>query len=867
MSNKDIKFASCSCSITPGAFSINEIDLNCPAVWRLISSGHTVGVFQLEKKLGQDWSKKVKPDSIEELAALVSLLRPGPLEAGLSQDYVDVKFGRKKATYLHPALKPILESTKGQMVYQEQALRIATDIAGFSPEMADELRKAIGKKKPELMAKIKHKFVEGAQKHSSIAMGIAEEIFGWIEKCQRYSFNKCFSGDTVIQKLCNNQHDRTFTIREMYEIMHRNTLSGKELITGLRSNWIKQNHYGYGLSVFQDGLVRKNIIRNIKPSGKQQLYLITLENGYQIKTTIKHKFPTSKGEMELKDIVVGDKLYVSKREKWQSKSPTENRRISKAYQSSKLIEFKKRAYRCCWECGNMNNLEVHHINKNYNNNEWDNLRLLCISCHKNVHKNDTKYKPGDKGWKTELIRIATIDEDNIEDTWDVTMDDPYHNLVVNDGIIACNSHAVSYSMISYATAWLKCHFPHEFFTSYLTYSQYKGDPKEEIYKLVQDARFFGINIFPPDIRRGNIHFKMTEEPQKGVAFGLAHVRGVGTSAIEKIVTAASETSGEGSLETWCNFLSSVPDFHRNVGIALIKSGACDCYGMERSEMVRELEVILGTTVIDSTGKKVDVKGLTNKEKIYFFNQLEQKAMNTREILLQMAQPTGNKTKKICQMTKTELVIAAKGYLDQADIAFDGIVDGESKFVYTSTQEKKSWLETIGSRTKKKIEELMLENGYKDIAVKPPCSSDARRKTVGKKAVILENPITDTNTASATAEKHFLGIALSCSQADDADDTLATHTCLEVATSPNGESIIVCAIIDSVKHTKTKRGSNPGQPMCFLTMSDSTYSIDHAVVFPDTFDRLKAFCKDDLICLVYGQKKNGSFIIRDIQKLM
>lgn len=614
-----IEFTNCKCKVEKGKFNINNIPLNCSAVWRLLSSGHTVGIFQLEKNLGQDWAEKVRPESIEELAALTALLRPGPLESQMTQDYVDIKFERKKYAYLHPLLKPILESTYSCLVYQEQAIRIATDLAGLSPESADDLRKAIGKKLPELMAKIKSKFVEGCQGHSKIGRGVAEEIFGWIEKSQRYSFNL--------------------------------------------------------------------------------------------------------------------------------------------------------------------------------------------------------------------------------------------------------SHAISYGMIAYQTSWLKCHFPQEFFTSYLTYSQYKSDPKEEIYKLVQDARLFGIDIFPPDIRRGNIHFKMTTEPQKGVAFGLAHIRGVGASAIKKIITVAQTTPGTDPLKTWSSFLSAVPDFHRNVGIALIKSGACDCYNMERSEMVRELEVILGTTIRDITGKRVEVKGLTTKEKIYFFNQLQEGEMTTVEILLQMSQPSGNKTKKLGQMTKPELIEAAIEYLDQADTAFDGIMDGDSKFIYTSSDEKEAWLKNIKSRTKKAIETLMIQNGYKDTVVKPPCSSDARRKRVEAKAALLEKPLKDTNKAIATAEKHFLGIALSCSPADDADDTLATHTCLEIAKAPNKEAIIVCAIIDNVRHTKTKRGRNPGQPMCFLVLSDSTYAIDHTVVFPDAFGRLKAFCKEDLICLIYGEKRNGSFIIRDIQKLI
>lgn len=862
-----IEFTNCKCSVEKGKFNINHIPLDCPAVWRLISSGHTVGVFQLEKNLGQDWAKKVRPDSIEELAALTALIRPGPMESHMTQDYVDIKFGRKKNSYIHSALEPILSPTFGCLVYQEQALKIATDLAGFSPENADGLRKAIGKKDAKLMTTLRDKFVEGCQNHSKIDLEIANEIFGWIEKCQRYSFNKCLSGDTVIQKLSNNQNNRIFTIRETYEIMHHNTVNGIKLTTGLKSNWVKQNHYGYGLSMGDDCLVRRNIIRDIQPSGKQQLYLITLENGYQIRVTMEHKFPTGRGELKLSDIRVGDSLYISNREKYKGKSNEENRKISKAYRSTELNEFKKLMYHCCFECGTGINLEVHHKDKDYTNNNFDNLVFLCISCHKDIHREDIKNKPGEKGWDTQLMPIIAINEDSIEDTWDVTMDDPHHNFVVNDGIVTCNSHAVSYAMISYATSWLKCHFPHEFFTSYLTYSQYKGDPKEEIYKLVQDARLFGVDILPPDVRRGNIHFRMIEESQKGVAFGLAHIRGVGASAIQKIITASSESPEGGSMKTWGDFLSSVPSFHRNVGIALIKSGACDCYLMERSEMVRELEVVLGTVVRDATGKRVEIKGLTNKEKIYFFNQLKQGVMITKEILLEMAQPSGNKTKTMGQMTKKELVAAAIVYLDQADTAFDGIIDEGAKFIYTSSNEKETWFENIGSRTKKKIEELMVENGYKDIVVKPPCSSDARRKTVASKATMLDEPLEDTNVATATAEKHFLGIALSCSQADDADDTLATHTCLEVAKAYNNEAIVVCAIVDSVKHTKTKRGRNPGQPMCFLTISDSTYSIDHAVVFPDAFGRLKAFCKEDLICLIYGEKKAGSFIIRDIQRLM
>jgi len=115
------------------------------------------------------------------------------------------------------------------------------------------------------------------------------------------------------------------------------------------------------------------------------------------------------------------------------------------------------------------------------------------------------------------------------------------------------SHAASYAKIGYQTAWMKCHFPPEFFTSWLTHSHYKSDPKEEIYKLVQDARLFNVPILSPDIRLCNVHFKMLEKPEKSIGFGLAHIRSVGQSAIKKLVESAS-----GSLNTWRKFLSRSP---------------------------------------------------------------------------------------------------------------------------------------------------------------------------------------------------------------------------------------------------------------------------------------------------------------------
>lgn len=198
---KNIRFANCGCSFeTIGDsidFNINieDIDLNCKSTWKLIGDGNTKGCFQLESRLGQSMAKKLKPENIEQLAALISIMRPGCLEAfrdnkSVSNHYIDKKNLIESIDYFHPSLETILKSTYGEMIYQEQAMQICQAVADFDLQEADMLRKAIGKKKPEEMAKIKSLFLAKAKTKNLMSESEIESVFGWIEKSQRYSFNK-----------------------------------------------------------------------------------------------------------------------------------------------------------------------------------------------------------------------------------------------------------------------------------------------------------------------------------------------------------------------------------------------------------------------------------------------------------------------------------------------------------------------------------------------------------------------------------------------------------------------------------------------------------------------------------------------------
>jgi len=166
---------------------INNLPLDDKLTYELLSRAETTGVFQLESDGMKRYLKELKPTQFEDIIAMVALYRPGPIE--LIPDYIAGKHGRKKVTYLHPKLEPILADTYGIAVYQEQVLQIAREIAGFSLGEADILRKAVGKKIKKLLMEQEMKFISGAVKNG-VSRAIATKIFRFIEPFAEYGFNR-----------------------------------------------------------------------------------------------------------------------------------------------------------------------------------------------------------------------------------------------------------------------------------------------------------------------------------------------------------------------------------------------------------------------------------------------------------------------------------------------------------------------------------------------------------------------------------------------------------------------------------------------------------------------------------------------------
>jgi len=174
---------------------LHTIPTDDPAIYELLSSGEVTGVFQVEGAGMRRVLKAMQPRRFEDIMAVISLYRPGPME--YIDDFIDRMHGRKEVKYRHPALKPILEETYGIIVYQESIIRLASELAGYTPGDADTIRKAVGKKKKEELLKHREKFVAGAVERG-IPEEIAHGIFDDIEYFARYGFNRSHASDYAV---------------------------------------------------------------------------------------------------------------------------------------------------------------------------------------------------------------------------------------------------------------------------------------------------------------------------------------------------------------------------------------------------------------------------------------------------------------------------------------------------------------------------------------------------------------------------------------------------------------------------------------------------------------------------------------------
>jgi DNA polymerase-3 subunit alpha len=176
--------------------NLNNIPTDDPTIYDLLSRGDVIGIFQVEGQGMRRVLMKMQPEKFDHVIATISLFRPGPME--YIDDYIDRMHGLRPVEYRHPSLEPILDETYGIIVYQEQIIRLLTDIAGYTPGDADLMRRAVGKKKKKELIKHRASFIEGAVEHGGLSRATTEVIFDDIEYFARYGFNKSHAADYAV---------------------------------------------------------------------------------------------------------------------------------------------------------------------------------------------------------------------------------------------------------------------------------------------------------------------------------------------------------------------------------------------------------------------------------------------------------------------------------------------------------------------------------------------------------------------------------------------------------------------------------------------------------------------------------------------
>lgn len=234
--------------------------------YKVLEEGELEGIFQLESSGMRQIVRDLKPSCIEDISSILALYRPGPLDAGLIPKFINRKHGREELDYIHPLLEPILNETYAVLVYQEQIMKMAQDLAGYSLGQADLLRRAMGKKKVSEMQKHREAFVDGAAKNG-VRKQVAEELFDQMVKFAEY----CLSYDAEI-----------LTVE--YGSMPIGKIVEEKIECTVYS--IDSNNYVYTQPVAQ-----------WHNRGQQEIFEYCLENGLNIRATKEHKFMTNDGQM------------------------------------------------------------------------------------------------------------------------------------------------------------------------------------------------------------------------------------------------------------------------------------------------------------------------------------------------------------------------------------------------------------------------------------------------------------------------------------------------------------------------------------------------------------------------------------------
>ena len=521
----------------PTVPQLMEIVNKDKATWEMYAKGYTLGLNQAEQEKSTQKVMRYRPRNVSEMSAFVAGIRPA------FQSMIDKLLDRQHFDYGIPAFDKLLQTkevTSSFILYQEQMMKVL-QWAGFSAPESYAAIKAIAKKHPEKVLPMKERFNANFSKRLIDEEGAAPEVANdmtskvWtiMEDACAYGFNSCLIGSTKIWRAPGRNRFAP-TIEEMYLIKNDADFAKRTGHKDLHSKYIS---YGYGkaLSLCEDGRIRENKIVDIRPQGKRPVFRMTMASGREVICTDNHKFPVGSYDnlVMLRDLNVGDQLFVKgvfetskfksalsngdfvpnipkKGEMGFQKRPDG---VSVIFESERLRHVKNKDV--CEGCGREYSddayFELHHVDGNRTNNSPDNYAWLCNSCHKKAHYKMGRTRRYEKGISSLLDTIVSIEPAGEEEVYDVEMADPYHNFVIDNGLVVGNSHALSVALDSLYTAWAKAHYPYETYVSLLEAYSSKGDKARIAKAKTEMGKAFGITVTMPRFRQDNRGYFVDKE--------------------------------------------------------------------------------------------------------------------------------------------------------------------------------------------------------------------------------------------------------------------------------------------------------------------------------------------------------------------
>lgn len=460
---------------------IYTLPLDDKKVYTYFQKGWTGDVFHFGAKGLTGYCRMMKPDNITELVNCIGLYRPGVMEGNFHNEYILRKNGEREVSF-RKGSGEILQDTRYIMIWQEQTMKMFQKLGGFNLVEADDGRRALTKKRVEKLLPFKERFLKHYVSNFGVDQKYAEDTWKEIENMAAYQFNHCISGRERIAKKTRNRKLFNPTIEEMYNIMNDRSYAIKHGHLCLH-DWYVKNGYGKSWSLNENDEVILNNIVDIRWEGFRKTYKIETESGLTVSVTDNHKIPTKRGEFQLKDIVVGDEIFI---------------------RDEKSI------------------------------------------------RNDEKYPVRSE-------KITNIRFDREENVYDIEMADPYHTVMINNGIVVCNSHAVAYANTGYACEWLKVNYPLEYWSVAFSYAD---DDDYPVY-LHEINEIGNIKVLPPDINESTDKIK-TDFNDNSLVWSISSVKQVGEKAQVEIM---EERSKNGPYFSFEEFL----DRHSQKGSAVNKS--------------------------------------------------------------------------------------------------------------------------------------------------------------------------------------------------------------------------------------------------------------------------------------------------------